>query len=65
MVEDNFGFIPGKGTTAAMQVIDKHREMQKELHINKALLSLSSKRIGMFVCILYTGRHACTNVMSM
>ena len=35
--EEQFGFMPGRGTTdaifAARQVIEKHREMQKELHL--------------------------------
>ena len=35
--EEQFGFMPGRGTTAAIfaarQVIEKHREMQKELHM--------------------------------
>ena len=35
--EGQFGFMPGRGTTdaifAARQVIEKHREMQKELHM--------------------------------
>ena len=35
--EEHFGFMPGRGTTdaifAARQVIEKHREMQKELHL--------------------------------
>ena len=35
--EEQFGFIPGRGTTdaifAARQVIEKYREMQKELHM--------------------------------
>ena len=35
--EEQFGFMPGRGTTdaifAARQVIEKHREMQKELHM--------------------------------
>ena len=35
--EDQFGFMPGRGTTdaifAARQVIEKHRELQKELHL--------------------------------
>ena len=34
--EEQFGFMPSRGTTdatfAARQVIEKHREMQKELH---------------------------------
>ena len=36
-IEEQFGFMPGRGTTDAMfaarQVIEKHREMQKELHM--------------------------------
>ena len=36
-IEDQFGFMPGRGTTdatfAARQVIEKHREIQKELHL--------------------------------
>ena len=35
--EEQFGFMPGRGTTAAIfaarQVIEKHREMKKELHL--------------------------------
>ena len=35
--EEQFGFMPGRGTTdvicAARQVIEKHREMQKELYM--------------------------------
>ena len=35
--EEQFGFMPGRGTTdaifAPMQVMEKHREMQKELHM--------------------------------
>ena len=35
--EEQFGFMPGRGTTDAIfatkQVIEKHREMQKELHL--------------------------------
>ena len=35
--EEQFGFMPCRGTTdaifAARQVIEKHREMQKELHM--------------------------------
>ena len=35
--EEQFSFMPGRGTTdaifAARQVIEKHREMQKELHL--------------------------------
>ena len=35
--EEQFGFMPGRGTTdaifAAMQVIEKHREMQKALRL--------------------------------
>ena len=35
--EEQFGFMPGRGTTdalfAARQVMGKHREMQKELHM--------------------------------
>ena len=35
--EKQFGFMPGRGTTdaifAARQVIEKHREMQKALHL--------------------------------
>ena len=35
--EEQFGFMPGRGTTdvifAARQLIEKHREMQKELHM--------------------------------
>ena len=35
--EEQFGFMPGRGATdaifAASQVIEKHREMQKELHM--------------------------------
>ena len=35
--EEQFGFIPGRGTTYAIsvarQVIEEHREMQKELHM--------------------------------
>ena len=35
--EEQFGFMPGRGTTdaifAARQVIEKHREMQKALHL--------------------------------
>ena len=35
--EEQFGFMPGRGTTdaifAARQVIEKHQEMQKELHL--------------------------------
>ena len=35
--KEQFGFMPGRGTTdaifAARQVIEKHREMQKELHM--------------------------------
>ena len=35
--EEQFSFLPGRGTThaivAARQVIEKHREMQKELHM--------------------------------
>ena len=37
--EEQFGFMPGRGTTdaiilcAARQVIQKHREMKKELHM--------------------------------
>ena len=35
--EEQFGFMSGSGTTdaifAARQVIEKHREMQKELHL--------------------------------
>ena len=35
--EEQFGFMPGRGTTdaifAARQVIEKHREKQKELHL--------------------------------
>ena len=35
--EEQFGFMPGRGTTdaisAARQVMEKHREMQKELHM--------------------------------
>ena len=35
--EEQFGFMPGRGTTdaifAARQVIEKHQEMQKELHM--------------------------------
>ena len=35
--EEQFGFMPGRGTIdaifAARQVIEKHREMQKELHL--------------------------------
>ena len=37
MVNVQFGFMPGRGTTdaifAARQVIEKHQEMQKELHL--------------------------------
>ena len=37
IAEEQFGFMPGRGTTdaifAARQVIEKHREMQKELHL--------------------------------
>ena len=37
MGEEQFGFMPGKGTTdaifAARQMIEKHRERQKELHM--------------------------------
>ena len=36
-IEEQFGFMPGRGTTDAIfatrQVIEKHREMQKELHM--------------------------------
>ena len=36
-IEEQFGFMPDRGTTdaifAARQVIEKHREMQKELHL--------------------------------
>ena len=35
--EEQFGFMPGRGITdaifAARQVMEKHREMQKELHM--------------------------------
>ena len=35
--EEQFGFIPGRGTTdaifAAKQVMEKHREMKKERHM--------------------------------
>ena len=35
--EEQFGFMPGRGTTdaifAAWQVIEKHREMQKDMHL--------------------------------
>ena len=35
--EEQFDFMPGRGTTDAIfvarQVIEKHREMQKELHL--------------------------------
>ena len=35
--EEQFGVMPGRGTTdvifAARQVMEKHREMQKELHM--------------------------------
>ena len=35
--EEQFGFMPGRGTTdaifSARQVIEKHREMQKEMHL--------------------------------
>ena len=37
MGEEQFGFMPGRGTTdaifAARQVLEKHRDMQKELHM--------------------------------
>ena len=37
LAEEQFGFMPGRGTTdaifAARQVMEKHREMQKELHV--------------------------------
>ena len=37
MGEEQFGFMPGRGTTdaifAARQVMEKHREKQKELHM--------------------------------
>ena len=31
--EEQFGVMPGRETTAARQVVGKHRDMQKELHM--------------------------------
>ena len=42
--------MPGKGTTdaicAAKQVIDKHREMRKELHLVKATTGYHGRKFG-------------------
>ena len=47
--EEQFGFMPGRGTTdaifAARQVIEKHRKMQKELHMLFIVLDKANDRV--------------------
>ena len=47
--EEQLGFMPGRGTTdaifAARQVLEKHREMQKELHLVFIYLEKAYNRV--------------------
>ena len=48
--EEQFDFMPGKGTTNAMfaarQVIEKHREMQVFIDLEKAYDSVHDRKFG-------------------
>ena len=50
MGEEQFGFMPGRGTTAAIfaarQVMEKHWEMQKELHTVLSTLRSNGRKFG-------------------
>ena len=48
--EEQFGFLPGSGTTngifAARQVIEKHREMQVLFDLEKGLTGYHDRKFG-------------------